>query len=64
MFQGILIRDMPARFIADAMLARLARWLRVLGFDTFFDPAVHDRAARMAGDRHGSIIAACHPSFP
>ena len=39
---------MPARFIADAMLARLARWLRVLGFDTFFDPAVHDRAARMA----------------
>lgn len=31
-------------FLADAMLARLARWLRVLGFDTFFDAAVHDHA--------------------
>jgi hypothetical protein len=30
------------RFTADAMLARLARWLRVLGFDTLHDPAVHD----------------------
>jgi hypothetical protein len=33
---------MTVRFIADAMLARLARWLRVLGFDTLCDPAVHD----------------------
>lgn len=33
---------MSTRFIADAMLARLARWLRVLGFDTLCDPAVHD----------------------
>jgi uncharacterized protein len=32
------------RFFADAMLARLARWLRVLGFDTRFDPGVDDRA--------------------
>jgi uncharacterized protein with PIN domain len=24
----------PPRFLADAMLERLARWLRVLGFDT------------------------------
>ena len=31
-------------FLADAMLARLARWLRVLGFDTFFDASVHDHA--------------------
>jgi uncharacterized protein with PIN domain len=33
----------PPRFLADAMLARLARWLRVLGFDTAFDPALPDR---------------------
>lgn len=32
----------PTRFLADAMLGRLARWLRTLGFDTFYDPAVHD----------------------
>jgi uncharacterized protein with PIN domain len=24
------------------MLGRLARWLRVLGFDTLYDPAMHD----------------------
>ena len=34
----------PMRFVADVTLGRLARWLRVLGFDTryqSFDP-VHD----------------------
>jgi hypothetical protein len=30
------------RFLADAMLGRLARWLQALGFDTTYDPAVHD----------------------
>jgi uncharacterized protein with PIN domain len=32
----------PPRFAADAMLGRLARWLRVLGFDTFYDAAIAD----------------------
>jgi uncharacterized protein with PIN domain len=26
------------RFIADAMLGTLAKWLRILGYDTLFDP--------------------------
>ena len=30
------------RFAADAMLARLARWLRVLGWDTTFQPELAD----------------------
>jgi uncharacterized protein with PIN domain len=34
----------PRLLTADAMLARLARWLRVLGFDTFYDPSLHDHA--------------------
>jgi uncharacterized protein with PIN domain len=32
----------PPRFLADAMLGRLARWLRALGFDTAYDPALDD----------------------
>jgi uncharacterized protein with PIN domain len=30
------------RFLADAMLERLARWLRVLGFDTLYAPHPSD----------------------
>jgi hypothetical protein len=30
------------RFACDAMLGRLARWLRLAGFDTWFDPRVAD----------------------
>lgn len=30
------------RFIVDAMLGSLARWLRVLGFDTFYDATLDD----------------------
>lgn len=54
--------DEPASFAADAMLGRLARWLRVLGFDTHYDEAIADpelvRIAREEGrvlltrDRH------------
>jgi uncharacterized protein with PIN domain len=30
------------RFLADAMLGRLARWLRTLGYDTAYDDAIPD----------------------
>ena len=30
------------RLLADAMLGRLARWLRALGYDTGYDPAAAD----------------------
>jgi uncharacterized protein with PIN domain len=30
------------RFIADAMLGTLAKWLRILGYDTQFDPDLDD----------------------
>jgi uncharacterized protein with PIN domain len=32
------------RFLADAMVARLARWLRVLGYDTAYEPTLDDHA--------------------
>jgi uncharacterized protein with PIN domain len=31
------------RFIADSMLGRLARWLRLLGYDTLYYPEIEDR---------------------
>jgi hypothetical protein len=40
-------------FIADAMLGTLAKWLRILGYDTLFDPDLDDyqliRLARAEG---------------
>lgn len=30
------------RFIADSMLGRLARWLRLLGYDTLYYPEIED----------------------
>jgi len=33
--------DAP-RFVADAMLGKLARWLRILGYDTLYDSRAED----------------------
>jgi uncharacterized protein with PIN domain len=35
-------RRRPPRFMADAMLGRLARWLRLLGFDTAYERDIDD----------------------
>lgn len=38
----VSLPDERPRFIADAMLGRLARWLRTLGFDTAYDDGIDD----------------------
>ena len=45
------------RFLADAMLERLARWLRVLGFDTASGSAATDaELVRRAKEEHRALL--------
>lgn len=37
-----IVRDPDPRFLCDAMLGRLARWLRAIDYDAAFDPAIDD----------------------
>lgn len=49
------------RFAADANVGKLATWLRLLGFDTFYDSAVEDaELAEMAAREHRVILSRDH----
>lgn len=52
-----LDRSMEGRFAADAMLGRLARWLRLLGFDCAYDPEISDEEiAHLAVSERRTIL--------
>jgi len=44
------------RFAADAMLGRLARWLRVLGYDTFYETTVPDAVLVRLAHEEGRFL--------
>jgi uncharacterized protein with PIN domain len=46
----------PPRFIADAMLGKLARWLRILGYDTLYDDRADDHALVRWARAEGRIL--------
>jgi len=39
---GYFMDQEPQRFIADVMLGRLAKWLRIIGYDTLYDRNIED----------------------
>jgi uncharacterized protein with PIN domain len=43
-------------FVADCMLGRLARWLRVLGFDVLYFPRIDDAALLAVARREGRVL--------
>ena len=51
----VVTDDRPA-FIADAMLGRLARALRMLGLDTRYRPDIDDNELKMTALREGRVI--------
>jgi uncharacterized protein with PIN domain len=45
------------RFVVDAMLGRLARWLRILGYDAIYSPSMEDwRVLKIAEKERRKII--------
>ncbi len=46
----------PVKFLADGMLGRLAKWLRILGFDTLYDPALDDYALLRLARAEGRVL--------
>jgi uncharacterized protein with PIN domain len=44
------------RFVADDHAGKLARWLRLLGYDTLHFPAIEDQALAELAAREGRIV--------
>ena len=55
LYYGIEMNEMP-RFAVDRMLARLARWLRLMGADVLFDPALGGAELLRAARAEGRIV--------
>lgn len=44
------------RFAVDSMLGKLAKWLRLLGYDTVYDPDLDDRPLVELANREGRVL--------
>ena len=58
----------PPRFAADVMLGRTARWLRLLGFDTYYDNRAGDDDLQRLSQKENRVLltkdVALHQAMP
>lgn len=59
-----VVRGPDTRFFCDAMLGRLARWLRALGYDTRYRPRVEDGTLAREAVREERLILTRDRAFP
>ncbi len=55
-FITILLRVKLMRFIVDCMLGKLAKWLKILGFDALFFSKIEDDELLRLADAEGRIL--------
>ena len=48
--------EMPPRFLADRMVGKLAKWLRILGYDTVYMPEVSPTRVKREARRQDRIL--------
>jgi uncharacterized protein with PIN domain len=48
--------DVPPRFLVDGMLGRLAKWLRLLGYDTVYDNSASDPELARRSRAEGRVL--------
>jgi uncharacterized protein with PIN domain len=47
---------MEKKFFADAMLGKLARWMRTLGYDVLYEPHIDDTALLLRAAVDGRVV--------
>jgi uncharacterized protein with PIN domain len=52
----LLELPIPPRFLADRMVGRLARWLRIVGYDTAYLPQLSPQGLLREGRRQGRVL--------
>jgi len=50
------MNDKPLQLLADGMLGKLAKWLRLLGYDTAYDNAASDRELARRARAEGRVL--------
>jgi uncharacterized protein with PIN domain len=52
-------QSLSIRFVADGMLGTLAKWLRILGYDTLFEPGLDDNQLVRMARAQGRVLLTC-----